>query len=37
MNIMKVCSMTSFLTLTNEREFTHAELKVIVADILLKE
>ena len=37
MNIMKVSSMTCFLTMTNEREFTQAELKVIVAEILLKE
>ena len=37
MNIMKVCSMTSFQTMTNEREFTHTYLKVIVAEILLKE
>ena len=37
MNIMEVCSMTFFQTMTNLREFTHAELIVIVAEILLKE
>ena len=33
MNIMKVGSMTSFQTMTHEREFTQPELKVIVVEI----